>query len=211
MLVIPVAIVFAIPVVVLTIPVAFMPSPAFTIVVVVWMVPIRPFVGRTLPVPFHPSVMVPVRSPVPLDPDVARARNRPTPLITQGRWRAPDVHGNLCRSRNAESGRKQYSAHPIQFHRSFSQILSFRLRNPLGELPFSAKRERHDVAAIEKTHVGQSPSAVQRAKLATVTLGVAPLSQLGKKSALLLILVARRFTAAVSGWFLLTSFSAASL
>src|SRR5260221_6295237 len=128
MLVIPVAIVFAIPVVVLTIPVAFMPSPAFTIVVVVWMVPIRPFVGRTLPVPFHPSVMVPVRSPVPLDPDVARARNRPTPLLTQGRGRAPDEHGNLCRARKAETGRNQYSAHPIQFHPTFSQFWTFRFR-----------------------------------------------------------------------------------
>src|SRR5258706_14565859 len=101
MLVVPVAIVFAIPVVVLTIPVAFMPSPAFTIVVVVWMVPIRPFVGRTLPVPFHPSVMGPVRGPVPLHPDVARPRKRPTPLITPGRVRAPDVHAHLCRGSKA--------------------------------------------------------------------------------------------------------------
>ena len=39
----------AIPIVVLTIPMAFMQSPAFTIVIVVRMKPICSFVGRTLP------------------------------------------------------------------------------------------------------------------------------------------------------------------
>ena len=44
----------AIPIVVLTIPMAFMQSPAFTIVIVVRMKPICSFVGRTLPMPCHP-------------------------------------------------------------------------------------------------------------------------------------------------------------
>src|SRR4030081_3702108 len=135
MLVSPVAIVFAIPVVVLAIPVAFMPSPAFAIVIVMRMVPIRSFVGRTLPVPFHPSVAMPMRSPVPLDPDVAWAGNRRTPFVTQWRRRASDIDGNLCRSRDGESNREQYSAYPIQFHSGLSRVLGFRVRNPFGELP----------------------------------------------------------------------------
>src|SRR6266478_3048935 len=130
-----VPVVLAIPVVVLTIPVAFMPSPAFTIVIVVRMIPIRAFVGRTLPTPRHPPVVMPIRSPVPLDPDVARARNRPTLLVTQRRRCASDVHGNLRRSRDGESDGEQYSAYPIQFHSGFSRMLGFRVRNPFGKLP----------------------------------------------------------------------------
>src|ERR1700704_6003044 len=123
MLVILVAIMFAIPVVVITIPVPFMPSPAFTIVIVVRMAPIRPFVGRTLPVPFHPSVAMPTRGPVPFDPDIAWSRNRRTPLVTHRRWRASDIYGNLCRSRDGESNCEQYSAYPIQFHSGLSRML----------------------------------------------------------------------------------------
>src|SRR5216684_5384666 len=93
----------AIPVVVLMIPVAFMQPPAFTIVIVVGMRPIRALVGRTVPTPRHPPVVMPIRGPIPFDPDVARARNRPTLLVTQRRWCASDVHGNLCRSRDGES------------------------------------------------------------------------------------------------------------
>ena len=128
-------VVSAIPVVILMIPVAFMHPPAFTIVIVVGMAPIRPFVGRTVPTSCHPPVVVPIRGPIPLDPDVARARNRPTLLVTQRRWRASDIHGNLCRSRDGESDCEQYSAYPIQFHSGFSRMLGFRLRNPPGKLP----------------------------------------------------------------------------
>src|SRR6266853_2028398 len=130
-----IVVVFAISVVILTIPVAFMPSPAFTIVIVMGMVPIRALVRWTLPVPAYPPVVMPIRSPVPLDPDVARARNRPTLLVTQRRRRASNVHGNLCRSRDAESDCEQYSAYPIQFHSGFSRMLGFRVRNRSGELP----------------------------------------------------------------------------
>ena len=65
-----VPVVSAISVVVLMIPVAFMQSPALTIVIVVRMRPIRPFVGRTLPTPRHPPVVMPIRGPIPLDPDI---------------------------------------------------------------------------------------------------------------------------------------------
>src|SRR6266478_7719831 len=111
-----VTVVSAIPVVIFAIPVAFMPSPAFTIVIVMGMIPIRALVGRTLPTRRHPPVVMPIRGPVSLDPDVARARNRPTLLVTQRRRRASDIHGNLCRSRDGKSDSEQYSAYPFQFH-----------------------------------------------------------------------------------------------
>ena len=130
-----VPVVSAISVVVLMIPVAFMQSPALTIVIVVRMRPIRPFVGRTLPMPRHPPVVMPIRGPVSLDSDIARARNRPTLLVTQRWWRTSDVHGNLCRSRDGKSDCEQYSAYPIPFHSGFSRMLGFRLRNPFGKLP----------------------------------------------------------------------------
>jgi len=128
-------VVSAIPVVILMIPVAFVQPPAFTIVIIVRMRPICPFVGRTLPVSFHPSVVMPIRSPVSLDPDVARARNRPTPLVTQRWWRRSDVHPDLCRSGDGESDCEQYSAYPIPFHSGFSRKLGFRVRNPSDKLP----------------------------------------------------------------------------
>src|SRR6266849_1884333 len=130
-----VTVMFAIPVVILAIPVAFMQSPAFTIVIVVGMRPICPFVGRTLPTPRHPPVVMPIRGPIPLDPDVARARHRPTLLVPHRRGRGSDVHGNLRRSRDGESDCEQYSAYPIQFHSGFSRMLGFRVRNPSDKLP----------------------------------------------------------------------------
>ena len=125
----------AIPIVVLTIPVAFMQSPAFTIMIVVRMKPICSFVGRTLPMPCHPPVVMPIRGPIPLKPNVARAWNRPTLLVAQRRWWGSDVHPNLCRSRDAESDSEHYSTDPIQSHSGLSRMLGFMLRNPSGELP----------------------------------------------------------------------------
>lgn len=125
----------AIPIVVLTIPVAFMQSPAFTIVIVVRMKPICSFVGRTLPMPCRPPVVMPIRGPIPLNPNVARAWNRPTLLVAQRRWWGSDVHPNLCRSRDGESDSEQYSAYPIQSHSGLSRMLGFVVRNPSGELP----------------------------------------------------------------------------
>jgi hypothetical protein len=124
----------AIPIVVLTIPVAFMQSPAFTIVIAVRMKPICSFVGRTLPMPCHPPVVMPIRGPIPLNPNVARAWNRPTLLVAQRRWRGSDVHPNLCRSREGESDSERYSAYPIQSRSGLSRMLGFMLRNPSGEL-----------------------------------------------------------------------------
>jgi hypothetical protein len=140
MIVVVLVVVFAIPVVIFTIPVAVVQPPAFPVMIVVRMAPISTLVGRTLPTPRHPPVVMPIRGPIPFDPDVARARNRPTLLVAQRWWWRSDVHPDLCRSRDGESDSEQYSAHPIQFHSGFSRMLGSRVRNPFVELPPSPPR-----------------------------------------------------------------------
>src|ERR1700730_2648293 len=103
-------------VVILMIPVPFMHLPALTVVIIMRMVPICPFVGRTIPAPCHPLIAMPMRRPVPVDPGIARTWLRPTPLVAVGRWCASDVHANLSRSRNREGSCEHYATYPIQFH-----------------------------------------------------------------------------------------------
>jgi hypothetical protein len=105
-----------VPVVILMIPVPFMHLPALTVVIIVRVVPICPFVGRTVPAPCYPAIVMPMRSPIPLDPGVARTWTRPTLLVAVRRWCASDVHANLSRSRDGENSREQYAMYPIRFH-----------------------------------------------------------------------------------------------
>jgi hypothetical protein len=103
-------------VMILMIPVAFMHLPAFTIVIIVRVVPICPFIGRTGPAPCYPPIVMAMRGPIPLDPGVARTWTRPTLLVAVRRWCASDVHANLSRSRDGENSCEQYAMYPIQFH-----------------------------------------------------------------------------------------------
>jgi hypothetical protein len=105
-----------VPVVIFMIPVPFMHLPALTVVIIVRMVPICPFIGRTGPAPCYPPIVMPMRGPVPLDPGVARTWTRPTLLVAVRRWCASDVYANLSRSRDGENGCEQYAMYPIQFH-----------------------------------------------------------------------------------------------
>jgi hypothetical protein len=105
-----------IPVMILMIPVPFMHLPTLTIVIIVRMVPIGPFIGRTIPAPCYPPIVMSMRGPVPVDPGVAWARFWPTLLEPVGRGRASNVHANLCRSRDGESSCEQYAIDPLQFH-----------------------------------------------------------------------------------------------
>jgi hypothetical protein len=105
-----------IPVVILMIPVPFMHLPAFTIVIIVRMVPICPFIRRTVPAPCYPTIVMPMRGPVSLDPGVARTWTRPALLVAVWRWCASDVHANLSRSRDGENGCEHNATYPIQFH-----------------------------------------------------------------------------------------------
>jgi hypothetical protein len=63
-------------VVIFVVPMAFMQLPALALVVIVRMVPIGTFVRRSVPTPRHPSVVMPVGSPIALDPGIAGARFR---------------------------------------------------------------------------------------------------------------------------------------
>jgi hypothetical protein len=103
-------------VVILMIPVAFMHLPALTVVIIVRVVPICPFIGSTLPAPGYPTIVMPMRGPVSLDPGVARTWTRPTLLVAVRRWCASDVYANLSRSRDGENSCEQYAMYPIQFH-----------------------------------------------------------------------------------------------
>jgi hypothetical protein len=89
------SVVITVVVVVLMVPVAFMQLPALPLVIVVGMVPIRPFIRRTVPASRDPPVMTPVRSPIALDPGVARTRFRPPFLIAQRRGCGTNIYSHL--------------------------------------------------------------------------------------------------------------------
>src|ERR1700692_3370391 len=104
------------PVVILMIPVPFMQLPALPVVIIVRMIPICPFIGRTIPAPCHPPIAMAMRDPVPVDPGIARTWLGPALLVPVGRWCASDVHANLSRSGDGEGSCEHYATHPIQFH-----------------------------------------------------------------------------------------------
>jgi hypothetical protein len=83
-------------VVVLMIPMSLVHLPTFTVVVIVRMTPVCPFIWRTVPSAPDPPVMVTDWFPISIHPDEARTRSRSILLITDRRWRDPDVHRNLC-------------------------------------------------------------------------------------------------------------------
>src|SRR5260370_41500029 len=105
-----------VPVMILMIPVPFMHLPALAIVIIVRMVPIGPFIGRTIPAPCYPPIVMSMRGPVPFYPGVAWTRFWPTLLVPVGRWCASSVHANLSRSRDSESSCEQYAIYQLQFH-----------------------------------------------------------------------------------------------
>jgi hypothetical protein len=105
-----------IPVVILMIPVPFMQLPPLPVVIIVRMIPICPFIGRTVPPPSYPPIMMPMRGPVTVDPGIARTWLRPALLVPVRRWCASDVHANLSRSRDGENGCEHNATYPIQFH-----------------------------------------------------------------------------------------------
>jgi hypothetical protein len=90
-LTVPVAIV-----VVFMVPVSLVHFPAFRIVIVVRVAPVGARVGRTVPAPLDPAVVVAIGSPISSDPVVAWAGFWSTNLNAEGRWRGSDVYRNLC-------------------------------------------------------------------------------------------------------------------
>src|ERR1700730_6519987 len=103
-------------VVVLVIPMSVVHFPAFAIVVVMRMGPVCSFKRKTLPVSPHPLVMVTNWRPIPLHPDEAGIGRRPGLFINDGRWRGPDIHRNLGRTRGGDSGCEHCAIHPMRSH-----------------------------------------------------------------------------------------------
>src|SRR6266851_4884848 len=103
-------------VVILMVPMSLVDLPAFAIVVVMRMTPVCPFKGRTFPAPPDPPVLVTNWFPISFQPDEARTWSRSILLIADRRWRGPDVHRNLRRTRRDNSGCEQRAIHPIQSH-----------------------------------------------------------------------------------------------
>jgi hypothetical protein len=83
-------------VVILMIPMSLVHSPAFSVVIIMRMTPVCPFKWRTVPASPDPPVMVTYGFPISIHPDEAWTWSRSILLITDWRWRGPDVHRNLC-------------------------------------------------------------------------------------------------------------------
>src|ERR1700730_9713732 len=83
-------------VVVLMVPMSLVHLPAFVVMVIMRMAPICPFIWRTVPVSPDPPVMVTNWFPISIHPDEAWTWSRSILLISDRRWRGPDVHRNLC-------------------------------------------------------------------------------------------------------------------
>jgi hypothetical protein len=92
MIVVVIAMVFAIPV-------ALMYPPALLVVVVVGMAPVGAGVGWPLPSAGDPDIVAAARAPVPIDPGVAFFRHWRSHLIAERwRWRADiDLDLTECR------------------------------------------------------------------------------------------------------------------
>src|SRR5450755_3549167 len=103
-------------VVILVVPMPLVHLPAFAVVVVMRMTPVCPFIWRTVPASPDPPVMVTNWFPISFHPDEAWTWSRPTLLIAERRWRSPNVHRNLCRTRRDNGGCEQCAIHPIQSH-----------------------------------------------------------------------------------------------
>ena len=103
-------------VVVLMVPMSLVHSPAFSVVVIMRMTPVCPFKWRTVPASPDPPVMVTNGFPISIDPDELWTRSRSILLIADRRWRGPDVHRNLRRTRRDNSGCEQRAIHPVQSH-----------------------------------------------------------------------------------------------
>src|SRR5216684_6827460 len=83
-------------VVVLMVPMSLVHLPTFSVVVIVRMAPVCPFIGRPVPASPDPPVMVTNWFPISVHPDEVWTWSWSILLIANRRWRGPDVHRNLC-------------------------------------------------------------------------------------------------------------------
>lgn len=79
-------------VVVLMVPMSLVHLPTFSVVVIVRMTPVCPFIGRAVPASPDPPVMVTNWFPISINPDEVWTWSRSILLIADRGWRGPDVH-----------------------------------------------------------------------------------------------------------------------
>ena len=89
--------------VVFMIPVAFVQTPAFLVVVVVRMGPVGAGIGWAIPAAGNPDVTALVDSPVAVDPGITFAGDRRAYFITQWGRCSADVDADLPEYRSCES------------------------------------------------------------------------------------------------------------
>src|SRR6266849_1665982 len=83
-------------VVILMVPMSFVHSPAFAVVVIMRMTPVCPFKWRPDPTSADPPILMTNWFPISIHPDEVWTWSRSILLIADRRWWRPDVHRNLC-------------------------------------------------------------------------------------------------------------------
>ena len=85
------------------VPVAFVHTPAFLVMVVVRMGPVGAGIGWAIPAAWNPDVTALVDSPIAVDPGITFAGDRWTYFITQWGRCSADVDADLPEYRSCES------------------------------------------------------------------------------------------------------------
>jgi hypothetical protein len=88
---------------IVVVPAARMISPALPIVVPMIMRVISIGVGRTIPAPADPAIVISVRRPITTNPISTWVRLRAAYFIPYRRWRRPNVNANLRNRRRCET------------------------------------------------------------------------------------------------------------
>lgn len=86
-MVLAMAVVLGVGIMVFVIPVSFVELPALLVVIIVRVIPVGSFVGRTVPASLNPAVVVAIGGPISLDPGVAGTGHWSTRLDAERRWR----------------------------------------------------------------------------------------------------------------------------
>jgi len=93
--VLAVTVVLGMEIVIFVVPVSFVELPALLVVVIVRMIPVGSFVGRTVPASLNPAVVAAIGGPISIYPGVAGAGHWSTGLDAERWWRRSDVNRNL--------------------------------------------------------------------------------------------------------------------
>lgn len=101
--------------VILAVPVPFVDLPALLVVVVVRMGPVSARIGRPLPPPGDPDIVVAMHSPIAIRPGITISRDW-RPYFIANRWRCgADVNLNLAECRDCQGRNSEDTTNPSCF------------------------------------------------------------------------------------------------